>query len=231
MPNKPVTSSASDLLGRLNLAAAGDGPARPASMVADADDLFEIHLDRNLRLHASKTPPRFRDAVTDVPQVQEWVSRYARNRHTGESLLLLGPTGTGKTHAAYGALRELAELALPNLSWLSAGEADLLAECRALDGLGEQALNLYLAADLLFIDDLGTSKRTEFAVETTRRIVEYRYSNRLPMILTTNLEFEASRPGDLDLPTALGARTASRLAEITTPVFFRGEDRRYGGAR
>lgn len=200
-------------------------------MVADEDARREFHRDRNLRLHAGKTPPLFRDAVTDHPDVLGWARRYAMDRRGGKSLLLLGPTGTGKTHAAYGALRRLAEAGVPFLSWRAAAEADLLAECRALDGFGEQALDLYLSADLLLIDDLGTSRRTPFAVETTRRIVDYRYANKMPMIITTNLEFEASKPGALDLPTALGARTASRLAEMTIPVFLDGPDRRYGGAQ
>lgn len=230
MPDKPAPRSASEMLDRLNMPPA-DGPVELASMVASADDMREYHRDRNLRLHAAKTPPRFRGAVTDHPQVLDWVSRYAKNRHSGESLLLLGPTGTGKTHAAYGALRELAELGVAHLSWRAAAEADLLAECRALDGAGEQSLNRYLAADLLLVDDLGTSKRTEFAIETTRRIVDYRYVNRLPMVITTNLELEATRQGVLDLPSAIGARTASRLAEMTALVFLDGDDRRYGGAR
>lgn len=226
MPENVTQAFAATLRRRLVPA---DGPVEPASMVLDDEESAAAHRERDLMLHAAKAPARFRNARTDHPVVLAWVARYQRNPRSGESLLLLGPTGTGKTHAAFGALRALAEAGVPNLSWLAVSEANLLVEARGLDGAGDLAVGLYSGAPLLLIDDLGTAKRTEFTVETIRRVVEYRYSNNLPMIITTNLELAASR-GGLDLPGALGARTASRLAEVTTPIVFDGPDRRYGGA-
>lgn len=205
-------------------------PVAPASMVLDEEESKAAHRERDLTFHLAKAPARFREARTEHPVVLAWARRYLQSPRSGESLLLLGPTGTGKTHAAFGALRALAEAGMPHLSWLAVSEANLLSEARGLDGTGDLAVGLYSGTALLLIDDLGTAKRTEFTVETIRRVVDYRYANNLPMIITTNLELEASQPGALDLPTAVGERTASRLAEMTTPVVFAGADRRYGGA-
>lgn len=205
--------------------------ATPASMEFDDAESAAVHRERNLREHAKKVSPRFRNATTARPEVLAWVRRHLADRGTGESLLLLGRTGTGKTHAAYAALRLLAEAGLPNLSWLAVSEADLLREARQSDGVGDRAVSRYAAAPILLIDDLGTAKRTEFTVETLRAIVDHRYNNRLPLIITTNLELQATEDSPLDILGAVGARTASRLAEMApAPIHFAGQDRRYGGA-
>lgn len=55
---------------------------------------------------------------------------------------------------------------------------------------------------MLVLDDLGTEQAKDWAGEKLDRIVDWRYSNRLPLVVTTNAKSE-------DLAT----RVASRLAD------------------
>ena len=47
-------------------------------------------------------------------------------------------------------------------------------------------LNLYYSVDLLVIDDLGKEKPTEWVLEKLFLIVNNRYNNYLPIVITTN---------------------------------------------
>ncbi|MYR49320.1 ATP-binding protein [Streptomyces sp. SID4928] len=70
-----------------------------------------------LELAAARIPARYRHALADHPQVTDWVDEIARAGRPGPagargitegpSLRIVGPTGTGKTHQAYGAIRAL----------------------------------------------------------------------------------------------------------------------------
>ncbi|MEV7971482.1 hypothetical protein AB0O34_36660 [Sphaerisporangium sp. NPDC088356] len=56
-------------------------------------------------------PPRFADAESDLPQVEQWCASVLQ----GESarMLLLGPIFSGKTHTAFAALRRLLSFGYP----------------------------------------------------------------------------------------------------------------------
>jgi DNA replication protein DnaC len=70
-----------------------------------------------LELADARIPPRYRLALADHPRITAWVTAItaagrpgpagAPGIATGPSLLIAGPTGTGKTHQAYGAIRAL----------------------------------------------------------------------------------------------------------------------------
>jgi DNA replication protein DnaC len=64
---------------------------------------------------------------------------------------------------------------------------------------------------LLVLDDLGEVSATEFASKKIYELVEYRVSNNLPIIFTTNLTWDelARRYGES------GARVVGRLQEVT----------------
>ncbi|MGA5631406.1 ATP-binding protein, partial [Streptomyces lydicamycinicus] len=163
------------------------------------------------------------------PAVAAWVREVAQAGRPGpkgapgiaqgRSLLIVGTTGTGKTHQAYGAVRSLL-LAGVRLRWKAITAADLYAELRPRPGHdGERELMDLSRCPLLIIDDLGAAKGSEWTEEITMRLINRRYNEMLPTLVTTNL-------GMADLRAHIGDRVASRLTEMTDKVILDGPDRR-----
>ncbi|GAA1357651.1 ATP-binding protein [Streptomyces beijiangensis] len=182
-----------------------------------------------LELAEARIPPRYRHALGGHQKVVGWVEEVAtaarpgpsgtRGIALGPSLLIAGPTGTGKTHQAYGAVRSLLTAGV-RLRWEAATTADLYARLRPRAGHdAERDLATLSRCPLLIVDDLGAAKQSEWTEEITYRLINHRYTHLLPTLLTTNLPTAALRD-------AVGDRVASRLAEMTTTVVLTGADRR-----
>ncbi|MFD3352689.1 ATP-binding protein [Streptomyces fradiae] len=182
-----------------------------------------------LELADRRIPPRYRHALADHPDVLAWTSEIARQGRPGPggapgiahgpSLLIAGPTGTGKTHQAYGAVRTLLADGV-RLRWAATTTADLHAQLRPRQGHDPERVFQDLAhSPLLILDDLGAAKQTEWTEELTYRLIDRRYTHMLPTLITTNVPIPQLRE-------ALGDRVASRLAEMTTRVILQGPDRR-----
>ncbi|MFF9013575.1 ATP-binding protein [Streptomyces sp. NPDC014870] len=182
-----------------------------------------------LELADARIPARYRYALADHPHVTAWVNEIARTGRPGPagapgisegpSLLIAGPTGTGKTHQAYGAIRALLAAGV-RLRWEAVTAADLYARLRPRSGHdAERELQTMAKCPLLLLDDLGAAKTSEWTEELTYRLINHRYEHLRPTLITTNLP-------TADLRTALGDRVASRLAEMTERVILDGPDRR-----
>lgn len=175
-----------------------------------------------------KLPVRYREASTANPQICSWARQFHADPRHAPSLLLLGPTGTGKTFQAFAALKAAVGVAWPTRAgsfrsprWQALTYADLCASMRprGRDYDTEQVLKGYLDTDLLFIDDLGAGKVSEAVEEVTYRLINGRYNDMRPSIFTSNLSLP-------DLKVAIGDRVASRLNETCTRVVLDGPDRR-----
>ncbi len=181
-----------------------------------------------LELADARIPARYRQALADHPQVTTWADQVARAGRPGPggpgiaegpSLLIAGPTGTGKTYQAYGAVRALLTRGV-RLRWEATTTADLYARLRPRPGRdAERDLQTLARCPLLLLDDLGAAKTSEWTEELTYRLINHRYEHMLPTLITTNLPIP-------ELRTALGDRVTSRLAEMTERVVLTGPDRR-----
>lgn len=123
-------------------------------------------------------------------------------------LLLQGKYGCGKTHLA---------AAIANKSVLNGVQPLFITVPDLLDSLRfsyddpkssfEQRFDEIRNSPLLILDDFGTHNATSWAQEKLFQIINYRYINKLPMVITTNLslnEIEGrirSRMEDPDLVT------------------------------
>ncbi|MEU6029708.1 ATP-binding protein [Streptomyces tauricus] len=187
-----------------------------------------------LELADRRIPARYRGALADHPQITAWAAQIARAGRPGPagapgiseggSLLIVGPTGTGKTHQAYGAIRTLLHRGV-RLRWEATTSADLHARLRPSSRTGhdsERELQALARCPLLLLDDLGAAKASEWTEELTYRLINHRYEHLLPTLITTNLP-------TAELRTTLGDRVASRLAEMTERVILTGPDRRREG--
>lgn len=178
---------------------------------------------------AKNIPPRYAQAMCTVPEIRDWVRTLVRLAgqnpvpviRTGPSLLLLGSTGTGKTHQAYGAMRELA-LSGAACGWELATAADIYGRLRPRRNADTEAVFGNLArTQVLVVDDLGAAKQSDWTNEINYRLINYRYEQKLPTLITTNVP-------PRDLSDTLTERVASRLVEMAQRVVLKGHDRRRG---
>ncbi|MBB4711156.1 DNA replication protein DnaC [Streptomyces luteogriseus] len=168
----------------------------------------------------ARVPRRFNGVCPDE-QATAWAEQFAANQHAVKSLLLVGPTGTGKTHYAWSLLGAVAETGT-QVRWQMHTAADLYASLRPRDGEDSESTFERIAnAHLLVLDDLGASKWTEWVEEITYRLINHRYEECLPSIFTSNLP-------PTELRDALGGRVASRLTEMCDRITLKGDDRRKG---
>lgn len=212
-----------------------DPEAAPAAPNRDDEPFGKAEQTRLAMEYADKhIPARYVDAVADDSAVIGWVQRVMDQCvadsvmrvtswvHSGPSLLILGPTGVGKTHQAFGALRLLATTGI-RAKWQAVTAADLYARLRPRHGVdSETEFRLLADAQMLLVDDLGAAKTSEWVEEVNYRLVNWRYERVLPTLFTSNVP-------PRQLSEALGERVASRLIEMTDRVVLQGTDRRRAG--
>lgn len=172
------------------------------------------------------TPYRYQQAAATHPAVAEWADRAITDPRTAGFLLMTGPFGTGKTHQGYGALRRIAEAGPDRYEVIATTAPDMYALLRpgGSERGAEAELRGLTRVPLLLIDDLGTEKISEFTEEATYRLLNERYNECRPLIITSNLPVNAVNGPDLT--DKLGGRIVSRLSQMTTVVAIEGADRR-----
>jgi DNA replication protein DnaC len=192
----------------------------------------EESLERNADRITKTIPARYVDAVVSVPEVADWVRAVVTaaveesrtdcvSVQTGPSLLILGPTGVGKSYQAYGAIRALA-VSGARCIWSIATAADIYAAMRPRPKVdSEEVFERYATAQLLVVDDLGAARGSEWTEEVNYRLINHRYEHRLPTLITSNVL-------PRELGDALGERVTSRLVEMASRVVMKGNDRRKG---
>ena len=82
------------------------------------------------------------------------------------------------------------------------------------------------SVDLLYIDDLGSERHTDWVVEQLYALVNERYENQRSMLVTSNAQRDVEE-GRRQLEDQIGSRTVSRLVEICDdPLPLFGPDQR-----
>lgn len=120
--------------------------------------------------------------------------RYAETFSEGsKNLLLIGPTGTGKTHLSTAIAKTVIESGYDVIydsaqNIMSAFEDD---KFRSGFGAHEPKSAKYLDCDLLIIDDLGTEFVSTFTLSALYNLLNSRMNKSLPTVISTNLDRSA----------------------------------------
>lgn len=140
--------------------------------------------------------------VLDV--VNDYINK---NKDTmkSDSLIIMGKSDTGKTHLAAAIANKLIENDKIVLMERLTNLLDRIRETYENNTKSENELiEIYSNADMLIIDDLGTEKISNWALEKLYTIIQNRYENGLPIIITTRFNkqglierFSYSKDSDL----------------------------------
>jgi DNA replication protein DnaC len=154
-----------------------------------------------------------------------------------QGFLLMGPCGVGKTHLAVAALKQIVRRGAVGLFY---DYRELLKEIQGSYNPESQSTEMgvlepVLSAELLVLDDVGSSKPSTWALETVGHILNSRYNAKRVTLLTTNfLDSEAVQNTDSpsvarapgmrapipedSLTERLGKRIRSRLYEMCRTI-------------
>lgn len=206
--------------GRQQAAAATLNTLRDGAPI-EADELAEarrlgLSATLDARWHAI-IPQRFhRAALTDLAGVVERELAEWAFDPRGRNLIITGPVGTGKTHAAVAACRPAHDRGL-DVAFLPVIE--LLDALRPSGPGDDVSISDVAAIDRLILDDLGAQRDTDWTHERLEAVINRRWLEERPTIITTNLDGKA-------LAERFRESTFSRLVGGAVTLRLSGADRR-----
>jgi DNA replication protein DnaC len=155
--------------------------------------------------------------------VQGFVKEFPVGSENG--LLLMGTCGVGKTHLVIAALKHIIQRGHSGIFY---DYRELLKEIQDSynpeNPISEMSvLEPVLKAEVLVLDDIGSSKPSPWALETVGHILNTRYNEKRVTLLTTNFLDSAN---DETLSKRIGERIRSRLYEMCRTVEILAPDYR-----
>lgn len=144
------------------------------------------------------------------------------------SLFITGNIGTGKTHLAASIANELIKNGRPVILGTLINLLTEVKDSYSIDGEYEsKIINKYSKIGLLIIDDLGKERPSEWTLEKLFTIINNRYENNLPVIITTNYNREKLRERlACNKNYEIADSIISRLYEMCKGINITGKDKR-----
>ncbi|MGB4439337.1 MAG: ATP-binding protein [Sedimentibacter sp.] len=182
-------------------------------------------LNRTFENFICKTPNQkiaFMTAKKYADKFQEYFER-------GIGLYIEGTNGTGKTHLAAAISLQLINKGVPVVCKTSIELLDDIKRAFDANKTNEfEVISVYKQVDLLIIDDLGKEQCTDWSMSTLYSILNDRYEDMKPTIITTNYNEDSliknmtPKGSDNEKIVAI----ISRLREISTVITMAWEDYR-----
>lgn len=178
-----------------------------------------------------RTFPNFRcdtpGRIKNYRIAKEYADNFSYHRAKGDGLYIEGTNGTGKTHLAAAIALQLIGEGIPVICKTS---SDLLLDIKKsfYDSTVSEAqvLDIYKRVDLLIIDDLGKEQCSDWSMSTLYSILNDRYEDMKPTIVTTNYNAEglASALAPKGFDNTKIVAIISRLRETSTVMTMAWDD-------
>ena len=159
--------------------------------------------------------------LDSIKGIREMIAYFRRTslKKVKRGVYLQGDVGRGKTHLACAIFNNY--VGQGRLRFIVVD--DLIRKIKASFSEGvEFNIASVMEADLLVLDDLGAEKTTDFVEGELYNIINFRYTNKLPTIITSNIPWN-----DLQNKYEMnGRRIASRISEMCGSFNLNGQDYR-----
>ena len=162
---------------------------------------------------------------------KRYSDKFEEMRKENIGLLLFGTPGTGKTYLSFCIANDLINKMVPVIAISSIGLLGRIKETyKRYGNEGElEIINSLKNASLLILDDLGAENNTPWAKEKIYEIIDSRYRDGKPVIITTNLtldQLKRKMTGEDGIH-----RTYDRIIEMCTTIEIKGKPRRIEKAK
>lgn len=188
---------------------------------------YEEQMRRINRLkEASMMDKKYREVTFDKYEVREenkkvfemakkYADRFQDMYKKNRGLLLYGPVGTGKSFTA---------ACIGNYLLNNAKPVIMTSFVKILQDIWEndreaEYITILNSASLLIIDDLGTERETDYALEKVYNIIDSRVRANKPMIITSNLELNDM----MECEDIRKKRIYDRILECCYPMYVGGK--------
>lgn len=179
--------------------------SREARKLMERSGIPRDFLDKSLDGFDTREIPQLVNAKKKAAAYLNSFAKQEKMRRN--SLLLCGQSGAGKTHLGVAVCNGLMDRNIA-VSYMAYRNAVTVIKQSMTDGEAyAKSLRPFLQARVLYIDDLLKGRVTESDINILYEIVNYRYMNNLPMVIST----EKSIEGLLEFDEAI----ASRMIEMS----------------
>ena len=194
--------------------------ARPCSCRANESRRKSLQAARIPRRYAACSLDNFKSEPNSSPNI---AFRYACRLvldypAVDRGLLFMGPVGVGKTHLAVAILKGLIEKGVPCLFYESGSLLKQIQDSyNPISNTSElRVLAPVYQAEVLVMDELGSTIPTDWVRDTIYQIINTRYNDKKLTIFTTNYRDEAPVTNDENVEQNRANRKLSRIPDIST---------------
>jgi DNA replication protein DnaC len=138
--------------------------------------------------------------------VKDYLLNREENFRTGRGLILMGAVGCGKTHLGCAILNCALQDGYRAVYWNVPQQLEMMMYGHSDEEEQVRILDKAILAQVLLLDDLGAEKSSEWTRKELMVILDERYRNNKPTIITSNLMLT-----DNELRKTCGDRAYSRL--------------------
>ena len=153
-----------------------------------------------------------------------YIKNLKDNLDGGSGLFLYGNVGSGKTHLIAAMIDHISRMCKRWLGYkdiIFINTINLLSEIKFSfkDNTTEEVIKPYENCKLLFIDDMGTGKISDWTIEILYKIINTRYEKMLSTVVATNMTLA-------EIKEKIDERLFSRIYEMCKGIKLSGKDYR-----